>query len=364
MTATSHDRSGASGIVAAEVEAAARHGSYCPKMCTFACPVTAATGRADAVPWSFHRTVIDLLDGRLAPGPAAASRLTACSGCLACRRPCEFDQDVPEQVKAGRAWLAAEGAPLAAAEDAVAAVEAGRSPFGVALASDDVTSGAAVALLAGCRDDPAIVAAAARLLEAAGVEFDVRVPAGCCGAALADLGASDTANEAGAVLRGQLEGYERVLLLDPHCAPTVTGSGPTAARHLIVELAGLVGRGALRFRQDRRTVTYHDPCLLARQDGVTEPPRTLLRATGATIAEPEHHGVATACSGGGLAFELVDPEAATATADRRRAELAATAGKVIVACAGSGRALEGANSLDDAGPMHIVNYLADHLEET
>ncbi len=92
-------------VIDEQVAAAATHGSFCPKMCTFACPVTAATGRDDAVPWSLHRTVADLADGRL---PLADddgevfARLTACTGCLGCQVPCTFDQDVPAQVRPRR----------------------------------------------------------------------------------------------------------------------------------------------------------------------------------------------------------------------------------------------------------------------
>ena len=338
-----------------ETVAAARHGSYCPKMCNFACPVTAATGRDDAMPWSFHRTVVDLVDGALAPGPAAHRRLSACSGCLACQVPCEFDQDVPDQVRHGRTLLADNGAPLPAAEEAVSAVANGRSPFGHPPIADVIDRGAGTAVLAGCREQANVAAAAVDLLRAGGVAADLISPAGCCGAALDDLGAREAGDLARERLTQSLEGYDRVLLLDPHCLPAVEGTSTADIGHLVEELARLVEAGRLTFdASDRESITYHDACLLARRDAVVDGPRRLLRAAGAVVAEPEHAGTTTACSGGGLALHLVDPDAANATAERRRGELEAAAAHTVTACAGAQQRLAG---------EHLMTYLVQRLEE-
>jgi Fe-S oxidoreductase len=46
-------------------------------------------------------------------------------------------------------------------------------------------------------------------------------------------------------------------------------------------------------------VTYHDPCYLARYNRITEAPRALLEATGATLLEMPRHGTETFCCGAG-----------------------------------------------------------------
>ena len=334
---------------------AARHGSYCPKMCNFACPVTVATGRDDAMPWSFHRTLVDLVDGALVPGRAAHQRLSACSGCLACQVPCEFDQDVPDQVRHGRTMLAEAGAPLPAAEDAVAAVADGRSPFGHAPIPEVTDGGAGTAVLAGCREESEVSEAAVALLRAGGVAADLVAPPGCCGAALDDLGAREAGEQARERLGETLEGYDRVLLLDPHCLPAAQEASLGDVVHVIDELVALLEDGDLIFgASDPEPITYHDPCLLARRDAVIDGPRRLLRAAGATLTEPEHSGATTACSGGGLALELVDAAAADATAARRRGELEAAAAQTVTACAGAQQILAG---------EHLMTYLVERLEE-
>jgi fumarate reductase (CoM/CoB) subunit B len=340
------------------VREAAVHGSFCPKLCNHVCPVTAATGRAEAMPWAFHRTVADLATGRVDPGAAAAAgALTYCTGCLACREPCAFDQDVPEQVRAGRAAVLPEDGVLAAAADAVAAIpppELGDAP------SDPEST---TALVAGCGEaDVDAVVAAARLLEASGRPARLVALPGCCGSALRDLGAVIRADAALARTGEALAGCDTVVAVDPHCLPSLRDAAgeEVAVRHAVAEVARRTSAGELTFGGSVGPVTYHDPCLLARGEGVVQEPRTLLAAVGATVAEPEWHGLATACSGAGLGLPLLDADAAEAVAARRRDDLAATAAPTLVtACGGARRRL----STDGTAVADLLTLLADHLIE-
>lgn len=336
---------GAAGTHVAAVAADALHGSYCPKMCTYACPVTSATGRDDAVPWSFHRTVSDLAVGRLPVVPEVAARLTACTGCLACRVPCVFDQDVPAQVRAGRAALVDAGAAPPVVTTAVAAVADGRTPAGAAPLSaptsdDDPTT----LVVPGCRDTAPSLDATVAVLRAAGERVAVEVPRGCCGALLVDLGAVDAgvaartdlgvrvADHTVDTLEAGLDREDAVTIVatDPHCLPALRAAGLTAtdlASHLDVALTD----GRLGLDDAPWTASWHDPCVLARGEGVTAAPRRVLAAAGAELLEAEHHGTRTSCSGGGLGLDLLDPGAAAATADARAAEL--DRAPVVTGCA-------------------------------
>jgi fumarate reductase (CoM/CoB) subunit B len=351
--------------IPADVAAAALHGSWCPKMCNHACPVLAATGREDAVPWSLHRTVSDLATGRIEPDERAAARLTACAGCLGCQQPCTFDQDVPAQVRAGRAATAVAGAPVPGHDAAVAAVDAGSSPHGVPAVATAVerTVAGATAVLVGCRDDADAVSGLLGLLRAAGEDAHAVAAPGCCGATLRDLGAGGGADRARSATAGVLDGAARVVLLDPHCAPEVTAAVDDGVEvvHAVEAVWRHLEAGALTLRPGLGPVTYHDPCLLARDARLVEEPRTLLRTAGAELVEPEHAGPDVACAGGGLALPLVDPDAAEATADRRRSHLAATgAPTVVTACSGARARL----AADGTTVTDLFSLLASHLTDT
>lgn len=306
---------------------AATQGSYCPKLCSFACPVHAATGRDDAVPWSFHRAVTDLADGRR-HADAVAGDLVACTGCLACQVPCTFDQDVPAQVRDARAVARPR---TDAADSALAHLAHGRRADGsvAAVATDAVPPGATV-LHAGCHDPAEVVSAARQLLEAAGLEVAV-VADGCCGQLAADLGDTATAGERGAHRAGQLTGAEQVVTLDPHCAPALPDDLVVRDLWSVLAEADLPFTAAVT-DDGAAERTYHDPCLLARRDGVVDPPRRLLAAAGVALVEPEFHGRTTACSGAGMGLPVLDALAADATAARRAAHLAATGAPTVTAC--------------------------------
>ncbi len=344
--------------VAADVAAAADHGQWCPKLCSHTCPVLAATGRSDAVPWSFHRTVADLAQGRSGAHEAAA-RLVACAGCGACAGGCEVaGQDVPAQVRAGRTAVHRGGASLPPVATAAAAVAAGDSPHGVELPRGLGATRPDVVLLAGCRDTAVEVAAAVRLLAAAGEVAAVIVPQGCCGATLADLGAADEAAEAAASLDTRLPAGVPLLLLDPHCAPSIRDGAATAddedattaPRHLVAHLAALVADGRLRLRAPHEVVRWHEPCVLRGTAAAGAGPR-LLAALGALVDLPggRHHG----CSGGGLGLPLLDPAAATAVAGDLAHRLHGP-GPLVSACRG---AVAGLADHDDEA-VHVVTLLA------
>lgn len=333
---------------------AARHGSYCPKLCTFACPVTEATGRDDAVPWSFHRTVSDLADGRLLPADAAP-RLTACSGCLGCRQPCVFDQDVPSQVVAARA-VAPPRTPAAA--EALGHLAAGRRPDGSSAPAAVGREPADVVVLAGHADTEAAMQATARLFAAAGRTVRVVAPEGCCGGLARALGDPDLADALAAELPALVGDVTRIVALDPHCIPELRAAMPEAN---VVDVASALADDLdrLRFRPANATVVWHDPCVLARGEGVVDPPRRLLAAAGFTVVEPRQHGMDTSCSGAGLGMPLLDPAAAAATAGRRAAQLADTNAPTVTGCRRAGALLTDAGT--DTADLVVV--LADLLED-
>ena len=343
--------------LADDVVAQAVHGSYCPKMCNHTCPVLRATGRTDAVPWGFHRTVADLAEGRLAPD-AAADRLVACTGCHACAEGCTFDdQDVPAQVRAGRAAVHAAGASLPAVTDAVAAVAAGSSPFDRGDAPGNVGATApTLQLLVGCRDRAAVVAAAVRVLGAAGESVAVVVPEGCCGGVLHDLGAVDDAATARAALGARLRSDVPVVLLDPHCRDTVAGLDDVHTVHdLVTVLHRLVEDGDLDLDGAPETVRWHEPCLLVDGPAAGLGP-SVLAGVGSLVELPgeAHRG----CSGAGMGLELLDEAAAEEVAVQRRATLAGP-GPIVTGCAGAAARL--ASDADEV--QHLVELLDDLLDD-
>src|SRR5262249_21160017 len=137
---------------------------------------------------------------------------------------------------------------------------------------------------------------------------------------------------------------KNLVTCDPHCArmfdvdygqiPEYAALGVQVTHHSEL-LARLVG--SLSLEPASESLTFHDPCYLARGRGVTEAPRTILESCGASIREMPHHGKRTFCCGAGGAqlfiAEDVRGREETRVNHRRFAEVVSTGvSTVAVAC--------------------------------
>jgi len=243
--------------------------------------------------------------------------------------------------------------------------------------------------------DPAAVRttkAVARLLQKAGVSF------ACLGNEEACTG--DPARRAGDefLFQGQAEanvsvferyGVRKVVTACPHCLNTLLNEYGEFGATLEVEhhtqlLARLVQEGALAPAQGAiGGTTFHDPCYLARVNGVSDPPRAifgeatsmdgsdaaLLRAMAAEpgarspFLEPEHRGRKTLCCGAGGARMWMEEEPNQRPADRRVDELLATTAQEIAVACPFCRIMLDASLKQKAGDEIRLVDLAEKLEE-
>ena len=328
-------------------------GSFCPKMCNFAGPVATATGRETDTPWGLHVTVSALARGQTQPDEASYRALTGCTGCHACRDACLYDLDVPAQVRAARASHDPTDPPVVSRVGA--AVDDGQTPYGdrpVRVDADPDEPDIQVVL--GCRDDADVAAAIRVLLERSGMAARLVSPPGCCGALLTDLGLPERGRELSRQLAERLDPGIPTLALDPHCLPTLRTVVEADVEDSLTVLRRLLGEGRLEFAATGTTgtVTFHDPCVLVRDEGTVDAPRHLLSAAGYDVDEPFGAGRRTACSGAGMGMDLLDPGATAAVADRRSEQLGATGSPVATACGRARRVLQAAGTTTD--DIHVL----------
>ncbi|MFB6354790.1 MAG: (Fe-S)-binding protein [Halobacteriales archaeon] len=189
--------------------------------------------------------------------------------------------------------------------------------------------------------DPAlqgVPVAIVRLLDAAGVDFavlgDDEV---CCGDVVKQTGEPDFFAELSESNAGQFAatGASTIVTSSPHCAETfVEDYGLDAGVvHYTEFLADLLEAGDLELGELDRTVTYHDPCYLARGAGVIDAPRRLLEAAGVELTEMDEHGARTLCCGGGGGNMWLESELDERFADRRATQADETgADELLTAC--------------------------------
>jgi Fe-S oxidoreductase len=98
--------------------------------------------------------------------------------------------------------------------------------------------------------------------------------------------------------------FEHIFTTDPHSLNTLRNEYPERGAtytvwHYTELLADLVESGAIPVTPLGYRVTYHDPCYLARYNGVVEAPRRLLRALGCELVEMPRNRADTFCCGAG-----------------------------------------------------------------
>jgi len=119
------------------------------------------------------------------------------------------------------------------------------------------------------------------------------------------------------------------------------------------------------------SVSYHDPCYLARHRGVTKAPRNILHGCGVTVREAHHHGQNTFCCGaGGTQIFITDDRrehAGERVNQHRFSQLAETgASTLAVGCPYCATMLtDAANHAqrDDVKVMDVAEIVASRLQK-
>jgi Fe-S oxidoreductase len=133
--------------------------------------------------------------------------------------------------------------------------------------------------------------------------------------------------------------FQRIVTLDPHALQVLRHEYPALGgrweiRHHSEVLAELLSTGRLVASQSvNDRVTFHDPCYLGRYNGLTAPPRDVLRHTGVELVEMERSGLRSSCCGGGGGAALTDIPGKRRISDVRMDHARQTgARRVVVAC--------------------------------
>ncbi|OHO64307.1 (Fe-S)-binding protein [Corynebacterium sp. HMSC036D02] len=137
---------------------------------------------------------------------------------------------------------------------------------------------------------------------------------------------------------GVPKGQRKIITTCPHCFNTIRNEYPDFDGHFDVlhhtQLLNRLVREKLlvpvpRSPENRRPVTYHDPCFLGRHNKVFDPPRELVEATGASLAEMDHNRDEAFCCGAGGARMFMEEKLGKRINEFRSEQAVATGAEQI-----------------------------------
>ena len=167
--------------------------------------------------------------------------------------------------------------------------------------------------------------------------------------------------------------FERILAACPHCFNTLKNEYPAfeGGTFNVVShsewILEMLKAGKLKVKTEGETLAYHDPCFLARLNGITEAPREVLKTLGADVRSPEASGEKTFCCGAGGGQMWTDGEKRESPVQViRLEELRKTGAKrIALACPHCLTMLETARAetKGDDVLVDIAEIVADRLED-
>jgi glycolate oxidase len=317
--------------------------------CRAACPVFEQTYLSSRNTRGRLILAYDLLAGTVKSSPELAEVFYQCTACFNCGVVCPAQVKVTDIIQSVREKLVSEGHLPDIFGKLVANVEQHGNPFGkpkeertdilpkdsVKRIADlsqefpkaetqgkrepDKTKESPVLLFLGCTSayvDSQIVPSVVRVLESAGVDYNVLGNEECCcGYPAYIIGASSEFKKCvdkNLATISQLDPGSLVVVCSS-CYKTLTKLYPEMdlkISHAVEFIEELIVGGRVQFSKKRRTprkVVYHDPCSMGRHMGVYESPRTVLRSIpGVELVEFEMNREQAKCCGGGGGFKVYD----------------------------------------------------------
>lgn len=182
---------------------------------------------------------------------------------------------------------------------------------------------------------PEIANSTAKLLKSAKINFALSPEEVCCGSVLLRTGRPEEAKK---IAMKNIEtikksGAERVVFTCAGCYRTFKEDYPKLVGDLPFELMHItefLQKLDIPIKKMEKKVTYHDPCHLGRHVGIYDPPRELIKSTGAELIEMKKTKENSKCCGAGGGVRSAFQELSKEIGKRRVNEAIQTGAEILI----------------------------------
>ncbi len=296
-------------------------------LCMDSCPTYRITGEALFSPIHRLKTAVAVLEG-VEISPLMMESIYNCPKCMQCENVCPSDIKVTEIVHAAReALVRRDLAPSEKHNERIEEIlEKGNAVSGDPerrldwLPEEFPEHESDTLLYLGCLPSYLVKNVASStytVLKKLGVDFMILRDEGCCGIYLHESGKRDLAREyfQKNVDRFKALGIKKIIVPCAGCLkcfkylyPDLLGEIPLTVHHAIEIIYDALKEKPDVLRKIERTVTYQDPCRVARGEGLIEEPREILRMCGASVHDMEKNREEGVCCGAGGGIRSVYPK--------------------------------------------------------
>jgi len=315
--------------------------AMCADMCKYSCPTYLATGRETLSPQKMARLIVYDEKGLLEDKKGFLDLMFQSAMCGACSRHCIYDDyDLRKFIHKARVKAFASGVIPEDVRKRVDTFRTFGNPNGERELIDKGAGDTGYFISCSSYKDEDLLKATEKMLSKSGL--GVRRFGGgdiCCGAPLYYAGDMEGFRQASLKMKTEIEKRRlRCIVIDcPTCVKTMTETYREIGVELDVEVVhtvqfieSLLKQGRLGFKEEKRTVTFHDPCILSYDLAMSSMPREIITALGFNLKEPVYSGEHTHCCGGAYGAKIGDHRLKDAVTSMRLNELRQTGADIYV----------------------------------
>ena len=357
--------------------------TYCPKLCSFACPVSNAEHRETVTPWAKMTLARQLREGFVSVDQASTDPLNHCLGCRLCTTYCKHKIEVGEALTQARAWLNDRNVIRPEFKKLRDTFMATGNPYGGDVASvlhemlpaERFAREAEVVFFPGCATAlkrPGEIGRVFSILDKLRVDFVAcyEGPEWCCGLPLRHAGLMQDFENHLRRLAQRLMDHKLVLTSCPACTYTLKVLAPEIGINLsgrvmhVVEFLEPYLKNQVFSHRLEKAAVYHDASYMGRYLGITRSPKAILeRLYDETPKEFVWNGASAYPSGSTGIYPLLFPEESKAIARERLRQAREVGAEVIVTTSpAAASALESAAAVGDPESRTLIEQIDKCLE--